>query len=125
MANMHVLCDVWAGEINEDLRSSFFLLLGLFFSLVNWSELLVFELKDLSLVDLSDSLVDVLFLEEDVQEEARLVIWSLADLGQLDLLDSLIEGVGWDVFNDGTGHVLARLEPEGTLLLVLVEELHG
>lgn len=111
MADVHIFSNVWTRKINQN---SVFFFLFLFF--------LIFKFDHFLFIDIGNSLVNELILQENVEEISGLVIWTLTDFRQLDLFNRVIFV---DVRNNCLCHVLACGKTEGALLLELVEELHG
>jgi hypothetical protein len=71
-----------------------------------------------------DALLNEVVFGVDVHEEHALSRRLVSHLSELDLLDSAV----FDVLQlglNGFGHTLAGLEPERTLLLVLLENIHS
>lgn len=83
MANMHVLCDVWAREVNQD---SLFAGEQLIIWLIDLDSRLFEKIRDL--------LFNELRSQENIQEVARLGGVSSPDLLKFDLGDSVVLFLG-------------------------------
>lgn len=119
VSNVHVFSNVWTAEVNKHGLLDFVSILAFLLFLIILG---VFESHILSLVNVSNSLLQKVVFQENVKEKPCFVVWTLPHLAELNFFDSLIKSIFRQVLHDCGRHVLTSWVSEAALLFILVEE---